>query len=700
MTLDQDAASILPAEQEGLADPRPAWERIAYTWLEREVDHGQPVDPTALAQEVSVAPKLAQDLVRVLRADRDRDPTLSELRGRLVRDRITDAYLRRQLRGGGRLDPAELAVEVGTSAAVARQWLAGLRAQHPSGQGLEVLGEPVSHGRPTAEQLAGLQAHFAAGGHQQTAVTGRPADPERLAAEVERHYWTREVRGHERLQPGQLARELGGNQRSIGHLLAQLRAGPATAAERIEQLWQTNQQDPTGRPLRSSQLAWRLGVSDSYVRHLTWQLRRQTGQPLLAERLAATRQQLASPPPPVPPGDGRERDWRLDAACATVDPELFFPEPGQAPQATAAKAVCAGCAVRGPCLEQAMHGPQAHQDHAGIFAGTTPSDRVRLRARASMAQGTRFLQDPTAAEHALALANQVSIDRAARQLGVSKQALRHAFDHHDLPQPQVFQGGPQRTRFYQDRQAAEQAWQRAAEVGINQTRKELGVSDRHYAPPGGATTWAYHPALPVRRRPPGGWTRRSWPSTAGCSRPGNARPRSWPPGSAGRRSTPPWAPAWWSSSTARAAPAGRPPAPGRSPAAPNVPTTAAVTANTAASAARPTAPAAATVPADPTRPSSGSWVPIPASPAAALAADTRYVPGRPTAIQAPGRRLEQPPAATCRRVRRGRAEPGRDRRSARRCPPPTVPQPAAPGQPDVCPPLQVRSPAWPWWDGG
>ena len=476
MTLDQDAVINPTTEQEGPADPRPAWERIAYTWLDREVDHGQPVDPTELAQEVSVAPKLTHDLVRVLRAERTHDPALSELRGRLVRDRITDADLRRQFQGGGRLDPAELAVEVGTTAAVARQWLAGLRAQHPSGQGLEVLGEPVSHGRPTASQLARLQAHFAAGGHQQTAVTGRPADPERLAAEVERHYWIREVRGSERLHPAQLARELGGDQRQIGHLLAQLRAGPATAAERIVQLWHAHQEDMAARPLRSSQLAERLGVSDSYVRHVTWQLRRQTGQPLLAERLANTTRQLASPPPPVPPGDGRERDWRLEAACATVDPELFFPEPGQAPQATAAKQVCAGCAVRGPCLEAALHGPQAHQDHVGIFAGTTPSDRVRLRGRASMAQGTRFLQDRTAAEHALALANQVSIDRAARQLGVSKQALRHAFDHHDLPQPQVFQGGPQRTRFYQDRQAAAQAWQRAAEVGINQTRKELNAS--------------------------------------------------------------------------------------------------------------------------------------------------------------------------------------------------------------------------------
>jgi WhiB family transcriptional regulator, redox-sensing transcriptional regulator len=498
MTLDMHPAET-PADQpekEGPADLRPAWERIAYTWLAREVDGGQPVDPTELAREVSVAPKLAHDLMRVLRAERDRDPGLAELRGRLVRDRIADAYLRRELAGGGRVDPTALAAEVGTTAAVARQWLAGLRAQHPSGQGLEVLDEPISHGRPTPEQLAGLQAHFAAGGHQQTAVTGRPADPRRLAAEVEHHYWTREVRAGERLQPDQLAWELGGDQRSIGHLLTQLRAGPATAAERITQLWHANQQDPGGRPLRSSQLAQRLGVSDSYVRHLTWQLRHRAGQPPLAERLASTNQQLAGPPPPVTARDG-ERDWRLQAACATVDPELFFPDPGQAPQTAAAKAICAGCAVRGPCLEAALHGPQARDDNTGIFAGTTASDRVRLRGRASMAQGTRFLQDGTAAGQALALANQVSIDRAARQLGVSKQALRRAFDHHGLPQPQVFQGGPQRTRFYHDREAAEQTWQRAAEVGINQTRKELGVSDRALR-----TAWRHH-GLGLPPRPPG-----------------------------------------------------------------------------------------------------------------------------------------------------------------------------------------------------
>jgi hypothetical protein len=477
MTLDAQTPGI-PADQpdpERPTDPRPAWERIAYTWLDREVDHGQPVDPATLAREVSVAPDLARDLLRLLRAQRNRDPGLSELRARLVRDRITDAYLARELAGRQPLDPTELAREVGTSPAVARQWLAGLRAQHTSGEGLEVLSEPASHGRPTPEQLAGLQAHFAAGGHQQTAVTGRPIDPERLAAAVERHYWTREVRGGQRVRPSQLARELGGDQRQISQQLAELRAGPSTAGERIAQLW--HQQDPAARPLSSSRLAWRLGVSDSYVRHLTWQLRTRTGQAPLAERLAATHQQLTSPPPPVEHVDG-ERDWRLDAACRDTDPELFFPDTGKVPQAAAAKQVCAGCAVRGPCLEAALHGPQARDDHTGIFAGTTARERVALRGRASDAEGTRFVHDLAAAEAALALANEKSIDRAARELGVSKQALRRAFDHHGLPQPQVFQGGPRRTRFYDDRDAAEQAWRRAAEVGINQTRKELGVSDR------------------------------------------------------------------------------------------------------------------------------------------------------------------------------------------------------------------------------
>jgi WhiB family redox-sensing transcriptional regulator len=487
MTLDPNTPSIPTSQpEERPADPQPAWERIAYAWLAREVDGGQPVDAATLAAEGSVAPGFARDLLQVLRAQRDRDPGLSELRARLVRDRITTAYLAHELHGRQRLDPAELATEVGTTPAVARQWLHTLRAQQASPERLGLLVEPASHGRPTDAQLAGLRAHFASGGHQHAAVTGRPADPERLAAQVERHYWTREVRAGERLRPARLARELGGDQRQISQQLAQLRAGPSTVRERIAQLWRQRQQDPAARPLSSSGLAWRLGVTDSYVRHVTWQLRVRAGQPSLAERLATANRQLASPPPPLQQADP-ERDWRQDAACQGVDPELFFPDSGQRPQAAQAKAICAGCAVRGPCLQAALHGPQAHDDHSGIFAGTTARDRVALRGRPAMAQGTQFLQDRGAAQQALELANQVSIDQAARTLGMSKQALRRAFDDHGLPQPRVFQGGPQRTRLYQHRAAAEEAWRRAAQVGINQTRKELGVSDRALR-----TAWQRH----------------------------------------------------------------------------------------------------------------------------------------------------------------------------------------------------------------
>jgi hypothetical protein len=140
-----------------------------------------------------------------------------------------------------------------------------------------------------------------------------------------------------------------------------------------------------------------------------------------------------------------------------------------------------------------------------------------------MAEGTRFVHDRTAAEVALVLANQVSTDRAAHQLGVSKQALRRAFDHHGLPQPAVFQGGPKRSRFYDDPDAAEQAWRRVAEVGINQPRKELELSDRALR-----TAWRRHgfgPATPPHQ--PAGR------AAAGCGLPGAGPQAAAGPGALG-----------------------------------------------------------------------------------------------------------------------------------------------------------------------
>ncbi|GEL25831.1 transcriptional regulator WhiB [Pseudonocardia sulfidoxydans NBRC 16205] len=73
----------------------------------------------------------------------------------------------------------------------------------------------------------------------------------------------------------------------------------------------------------------------------------------------------------------RDGDWRARAACRDHDPELFFPvgdgEPARA-QEHRAFAVCAGCAVSGPCLQWALaNGPE------GVWGATTTDQRCRIR---------------------------------------------------------------------------------------------------------------------------------------------------------------------------------------------------------------------------------------------------------------------------------------------------------------------------------
>ena len=71
-------------------------------------------------------------------------------------------------------------------------------------------------------------------------------------------------------------------------------------------------------------------------------------------------------------------DWRNDAACRDVDPDLFFPigTTGIAvDQVDAAKRVCASCAVREPCLEFAL----ASNQDAGVWGGLTEDERRTLK---------------------------------------------------------------------------------------------------------------------------------------------------------------------------------------------------------------------------------------------------------------------------------------------------------------------------------
>ena len=251
-----------------------------------------------------------------------RDPELLELRGRLVRDQITDAYLARELAGGQPLDPAELAAEVGTTTTVARQWLHTLRAGQQSDPRLGSLrAEPVSHGRPTAEQLAALQAAYADG--------GRPQVEDSCAGGSGR--WsgssssTRPARSPaaSTLDPAAVAREVGVSEHYVRGTLVALRGGTLTNAQRIEQLWRLWEAEG-GQRLAVADVARLVGVREGRVRQVLGPLR-------TAHRNATRPSGRAERPPVVVEDDGRQ-GWLDQAACRDLDPERFFPESGRAGQ--------------------------------------------------------------------------------------------------------------------------------------------------------------------------------------------------------------------------------------------------------------------------------------------------------------------------------------------------------------------------------
>jgi WhiB family redox-sensing transcriptional regulator len=72
--------------------------------------------------------------------------------------------------------------------------------------------------------------------------------------------------------------------------------------------------------------------------------------------------------------------WWGVAACRESDPELFFPisaTPALAVDVARAKAICASCPVRLPCLRYALDNRQEQ----GIWGGLTEGERQLLRRR-------------------------------------------------------------------------------------------------------------------------------------------------------------------------------------------------------------------------------------------------------------------------------------------------------------------------------
>ena len=78
-------------------------------------------------------------------------------------------------------------------------------------------------------------------------------------------------------------------------------------------------------------------------------------------------------------------DWRSQAACLTVDPELFFPVGNTGPaiaQTAKAKEVCGRCEVVDPCLKWALENGQ----DAGVWGGMSEDERRSLKRRAARAR--------------------------------------------------------------------------------------------------------------------------------------------------------------------------------------------------------------------------------------------------------------------------------------------------------------------------
>ena len=81
-------------------------------------------------------------------------------------------------------------------------------------------------------------------------------------------------------------------------------------------------------------------------------------------------------PRPRSTDDDNPLAWQVDALCAQTDPEAFFPEKGGSTRD--AKRICAGCDVRGECLDYALQ----NDERFGIWGGLSERERRKLKRRA------------------------------------------------------------------------------------------------------------------------------------------------------------------------------------------------------------------------------------------------------------------------------------------------------------------------------
>lgn len=75
-----------------------------------------------------------------------------------------------------------------------------------------------------------------------------------------------------------------------------------------------------------------------------------------------------------------EQSWRDQAACIGMPESMFFIERGQSDKP--AKAICATCPVKAPCLDFALRNAEQH----GVWGGTSERQRRKLRLKLGVTQ--------------------------------------------------------------------------------------------------------------------------------------------------------------------------------------------------------------------------------------------------------------------------------------------------------------------------
>ncbi len=106
-----------------------------------------------------------------------------------------------------------------------------------------------------------------------------------------------------------------------------------------------------------------------------------------------------------------ERNWRHQAACKGMNPNIFFPTRGGNHTLCAAKAVCAACPVRTQCFQEGS------AEYAGVWGGKSSTQRRKSGIPKSSfhKQYRKWI-----------LATEPSDEIAAHDLGISPQSIKRS----------------------------------------------------------------------------------------------------------------------------------------------------------------------------------------------------------------------------------------------------------------------------------